>query len=144
MTELQTRWALRELVDMFSLLADRKDAWAQTLLFTENARLITHAGGVVVADLTGRSAIGNAFERFLKGFDVVYHFNGQHVVRERADVAMATLYCLTYLFNTENGVRTKTSIGVRYEDEYERVAGSWLINKRTSYFEWQTKERVES
>jgi hypothetical protein len=58
--------------------------------------LVTHAGGAVFADLTGRSAIGNAFEQFLKGFDVVYHFNGQHIVSTQAGGATGTLYCLTY------------------------------------------------
>ena len=31
----------------------------------------------------------------------------------------------------------KTTIGVKYNDEYVLVDGKWLISKRTSYFEWQ-------
>jgi hypothetical protein len=47
---------------------------------------------------------------------------------------------VTYLFGTENGKRVKTSIGVRYNDEYVRENGKWLIRKRTSFFDWMEKE----
>jgi hypothetical protein len=141
--EVEAKIALRELVDTFSLLADRKEAWKQTELFTENARVVTYANGAVAADLTGRQAIGSTFDNFLKNFDVVYHFNGQHVVALNGNRATGQLYCVTWLFSTERDKKFKTTIGVRYNDEYQLVNGHWLISKRTSYFEWQTKEEVK-
>jgi hypothetical protein len=139
---LEAKQALRELVDRFSLLADRKEARKQTELFTEDATVQTYANGSLVSNLSGRKAIGDAFEAFLKQFDVVYHMNGQQLVAIKGETATGELYCLTYLFSSKDGQRLKTTIGVRYADEYKLVDGRWLISKRTSYFEWRTEEKV--
>ena len=140
-TETETKLALRELVDTFSILADQKEARAQTELFTEDATVTTYSGGESVSELRGREQIGDAFERFLSGFETVYHMNGQHVVELDGGTATGTLYCLVYLFDAAGGQRT---IGVRYRDEYVFVGGRWLIASRTSYFDWQTVEEAGS
>lgn len=139
---LEAKQALRELVDRFSLLADRKEARKQTELFTEDATVQTYANGSLVSNLAGRKAIGEAFDAFLKRFEVVYHMNGQQLVTVKGNTASGELYCLTYLFSSKDGQRMKTTIGVRYADEYRLVDGRWLISKRTSYFEWRTEEKV--
>jgi hypothetical protein len=135
--EIRDQLALRALVDKFSILADRKEAWQQTELFTEDAVVETYVGGKLVTNLKGRKDIGSTFDNFLKPFDLVYHFNGQHLVAIKGDSATGTLYCLTYLYGTENGKKVKTSIGIRYSDNYVRQQGKWLIAKRTSYFDWR-------
>jgi hypothetical protein len=140
MLEIEDKIALRALVDTFSILADQKEARKQTELFTENAIVETYINGTLATKLKGREEIGNTFENFLKNFDIVYHFNGQHLVSIQGDHATGTLYCMTYLFGTENGKKLKTSIGVRYHDEYVRENGKWLIGKRTSFFDWLEKE----
>jgi hypothetical protein len=140
MRQIEDKIELRELVDTFSILADKKEARKQTELFTEDATVETYINGASVTKLRGRKEIGDAFEGFLKNFDIVYHFNGQHLVSVQGDHATGTLYCLTYLFSKENGKGVKTSIGVRYNDEYVREKGRWLISKRTSFFEWQEKD----
>ena len=141
MTQVEAKIALRELVDRFSLLADRKETLKQTELFTENAVVESHANGSV-STLTGRKAIGDAFGGFLANFATVYHLNGQHVVSVKGNTATGELYCLVYLFSVENGKKWKTNFGVRYNDEYTLVNDTWLISKRTSFFEWQTREEV--
>ena len=131
---LEHKTALRELVDTFSNLADVKDAQAQTFLFTEDAMVETFREGASVSRLEGRQQIGEAFGRFLSNFKTVYHMNGQHTVTINGDTATGTLYCLTTLITAD---QMKTTIGVKYNDEYVLVDGKWLISKRTSYFEWQ-------
>lgn len=131
---LEDQEALRRLVDTFSNLADVKDARAQTFLFTENATVETLRNGEVVSKLEGREQIGTAFGNFLNNFKTVYHMNGQHTVTVDGDNATGVLYCMTVLITPDNN---KTTIGVRYNDEYVKVEGQWLIAKRTSYFEWQ-------
>ena len=59
------------------------------------------------------------------------------------NTATGTLYCLTYLFSTQNGKKFKQTIGVRYSDQYALVNGRWLISRRESFFEWQTNEEVK-
>jgi hypothetical protein len=141
---IQDQLALRALVDKFSILADRKEAWQQTELFTENAIVETYVGGQLVTNLNGRKEIGNTFDNFLKKFDLVYHFNGQHLVSINGDSASGTLYCLTYLYGVEDGKKVKTSIGIRYSDEYVREQSNWLISKRTSYFDWRETAPLEA
>lgn len=133
-TEMEKRAALRHLVDTFSILADEKDALAQTLLFTETAVVETYRDGELVSKLEGREQIGQAFGNFLSNFEIVYHFNGQHSVTLNGAKATGILYCLTTLITAE---KVKTNIGVRYNDEYVFENGKWLIAKRTSMFDWQ-------
>jgi hypothetical protein len=55
---LEDRIALKELVDTFSTLADRKQTDEQTLLFTEDAVVETITDGKVAGSLRGRAEIG--------------------------------------------------------------------------------------
>jgi SnoaL-like domain len=137
--DVQVKLALRELVDTFSNLADVKDTKGQVLLFTPDGGVRTLRGGREVSSLDGRDKMEAAFAAFLKNFDTVYHFNGQHTVSVNGNNATGTLYCLVTLIGTENGKRMKTTIGVIYKDEYVREQGRWLIAKRVSDFTWQDK-----
>jgi predicted MFS family arabinose efflux permease/ketosteroid isomerase-like protein len=134
---LEDRAALRELVDNFSILADRKDVQGQVQLFTEDGTVQTHVGGQLVADLKGRNQLAASFEPFLATFETVYHFNGQHTVNIQGDQASGTLYCLVTLIGDDGGRMMKRTIGVYYNDEYVRQDGRWLIARRRSVFDWQ-------
>ena len=67
----------------------------------------------------------------------MYHTNGQQTVSIQGDRATGTVYCLVVLIGRQNGMATKTTMGVRYADEYVRQNGSWLISKRVSNFMWR-------
>ncbi|MDP2160303.1 MAG: nuclear transport factor 2 family protein, partial [Flavobacterium sp.] len=108
-SEIENRTALRELVDTFSILADKKEVQKQTELFTESAIVETYRNGELVSRLEGPKEIGVAFENFLKNFEAVYHFNGQHLVSINGDKATGILYCTTYLIRSENGKKIKTT-----------------------------------
>jgi hypothetical protein len=140
--EIEDKMALKELVDIFSILSDKKDVKAQTLLFTADATVETYRNGVVVSKLSGRKAMEDAFGAFLSNFETVYHFNGQQAVKINGDKATGTSYCLVTLIGTENGKKMKTNIGVIYQDEYVRENNRWLIAKRTSVFDWQDKREL--
>lgn len=140
--EIEDRIALKELVDTFSILADKKDIKMQVLLFTPDATVETFVNGVSVTKLKGRKEMEDAFGAFLKNFETVYHFNGQQTVKINGDKASGTSYCMVTLIGTENGKKMKTSIGVYYQDEYVRENNRWLIAKRTSVFDWQDKREL--
>ena len=131
--ELENKAALKNLVDTFSILADIKDAQAQTLLFTENAVVDSYRDGKLGTHLEGRKQIGDVFGNFLSNFKIVYHFNGQHSVTINGNKATGILYCLTTLISADN---VKTTFGIHYNDEYVFENGKWLISKRSSYFDW--------
>ena len=140
--EVEDRLALRELVDTFSTLSDRKEVREQTQLFTANATVETYRGGVLVTKLTGRKEMEDAFGGFLKNFEKVYHINGQQTVTLNGDRASGISYCMVTLIGTDNGKKMKTSIGVFYNDEYVRENGRWLIAKRVSNFHWEDKREL--
>jgi hypothetical protein len=140
---IEDRLALKNLVDVFSTLADQKETQKQTLLFTEDATSETYINSQVVSSLKGRKQIGDAFAAFLNNFETVYHINGQQTVTLNGDKATGTSYCLVTLIGQENGVKMKTTIGAYYQDEFVRSVATWLIAKRKATFAWQDKQEVK-
>lgn len=139
MTQMEDRLALKELVDIFSILADQKKAQEQTLLFTENAEVVSIMNGQANPPLIGRKQIGETFAGFLSLFETVYHLNGQQTVSINGNSATGISYCQVTLIGIENGKKMKTTFGVIYNDEFLKVNGHWLINKRRSNFTWTEK-----
>ena len=62
--ELENVRALRELVDNFSILADIKEVWKQTELFTKDATVESYVNGQLTSSFKGTKAIGEAFNAF--------------------------------------------------------------------------------
>ena len=116
--ELENVRALRELVDTFSILADKKEVWKQTELFTKDATVDSYVNGVLTSSLKGTEEIGEAFEGFLANFETVYHSNGQHVVSINGNKAEGILYCRVDLISSENGKKVNNASAVTYRDEY--------------------------
>ncbi|GAT64041.1 nuclear transport factor 2 family protein [Paludibacter jiangxiensis] len=141
--EMQDKLALKELVDVFSVLADQKEVEKQTFLFTEDATVESFMDGKSTGLLTGRKQIGDAFAGFLQLFDVVYHINGQQVLTLNGDHATGTSYCLVTLIGNENGKKMKNTMGVIYHDTYVKQNGKWLIAKRQSNFTWTEKTELK-
>ena len=140
--ELQDRAALKELVDNFSILADKKDVHAQVQLFTADATLEPVVNGKSAGVLKGRDQMEHTFGPFLNTFQTVYHFNGQQTVTLDGDRASGISYCTVTLIATQNGKRVRTTMGVHYQDEFVRENGRWLIAKRMSIFDWQDRQDV--
>jgi hypothetical protein len=140
--ELADRIALKELIDRVSVLGDQKDFKNQVQLFTNDAVSETWAAGTLLLKLEGRTVMEEAFDKFLEGFDIVYHFNGQQVLAINGDKATGTVYCIATLIGMEEGKKMKTTIGARYEDEYQRIGTDWLIARRVGFFDWQEKREL--
>src|SRR5205085_12650845 len=121
-------------------LAEHKDIQKQVLLFAENASVESRVQGQPGMTLTGRKQIGDAFTAFLNNFETVYHINGQQTVTLNGDKASGISYCLVTLIGTQNGKKTKQTMGVYYNDEFVKENGHWLIAKRTSNFTWQDNQ----
>jgi SnoaL-like domain len=140
--ELENVRALRELVDNFSILADKKEVWKQTEFFTKDATVESYANGELTSSLKGTQEIGKAFEGFLANFETVYHINGQHVVSINGNKAEGVLYCRVDLISNENGKKVNNASAVSYKDEYVYENGKWLIAKRTSDFVWNDRKEL--
>lgn len=140
--EMEDKMALKELVDIFSNLADVRDVETQVLLFTEDATVDSFRDGKLLSSLKGRKELAERFGAFLALFETVYHINGQQTVSINGDKATGTSYCQVVLIGNENGKKVMNMQGVRYNDEYVRVDGKWLISKRTSHFVWTDRRAL--
>jgi len=141
-TIMKDKMELKELVDIFSIYADKKDVETQVTLFTEDAEVKSYVDCQLVSDLKERKQIGDVFTQFLANFDTVYHINGQHFVNIHGDKATGTSYCLVTLIGEVDGKRVMTTQGVSYEDEYARVNNKWLIAKRASTFVYTDRKEM--
>lgn len=136
-TTMANKMAIRELVDTFSILADKKDGLSQIGLFTKDAVVENYNNGKLTETIKGNENIGKAFDDFLKTQDIVYHINGQQVVQLHGDKADGISYCfVTLVYTDEEGNVIKRQTGVRYEDVYEFQDGRWLIAHRKTFFDW--------
>ena len=66
--EIEDRAALKELVDLVSILADKKDVQSQVQLFAEDATSETFSEGISILKLQGRKEMEDAFTGFLRNF----------------------------------------------------------------------------
>ncbi|MFC3875175.1 nuclear transport factor 2 family protein [Neisseria musculi] len=127
--------ALKDLADAFSNLADEKRVAEQMALFTEDARVTTYIGGKLFAEMKGRAEIEKVFSDFLAGFHTVYHLNGQHTVTFRSGTeAEAVNYCAVKLVGEQEGRQVLQDHSVRYQDNYVKQGGTWLISRRIAGF----------
>lgn len=140
---MSDRMALKELVDIFSCLADTKEVDKQVLLFTEDAVVDSYRGDQLISSIKGRKDLTKRFGDFLALFETVYHINGQQVVNIDGDKATGTAYCQVVLISNKDGKRTMLTQGVRYDDEYVKRDERWLINKRTSHFTWSDSRELK-
>ncbi len=140
---IKNRAELKELVDTFSILADKKDTDAQTFLFTEDAEVYTYIDGKLITELKGKDEIGKAFKDYLSLFETVYHINGQQTVNINGDKADGISYCQVVLIRVENGNKIMLMQGVYYNDKYANINGKWLISKRTSNFVWSDNRIIK-
>ena len=134
---ITAKMELKELVDVFSNLADVKDAAGQGELFLPDGVLEFQMGfDGEVQNIIGRDALVAAFSATIDPCKSVYHINGQHTVELSVDLTSATgtAYCQATLVNEIDGKDVMTTNYVRYADEYAKVDGKWYIKRRRTTF----------
>ena len=132
---IEDKMAIKEVVDVFSNLADTKEIDKQVLLFTEDGVVQSYNDGELSSDLKGRKQLFDAFDGFLKNFKTVYHLNGQQTIDELTEnTAKTTSYCHVILIGEQNDTPVKITMYTIYKDEFVKQNGKWLIKKRTSNF----------
>ncbi len=134
---LIAKMELRELVDIFSNLADIKDAKGQGELFLPDGVLEFQMGtDGEIQKIEGREALVQAFAATINPCKAVYHISGQHTVTVNEDVteAQGTAYCQAVLVNEEDVKDVITTNHVRYTDVYVKANEKWYIKRRRTTF----------
>ena len=141
---IEDKMAIKQVVDIFSNLADTKEIKKQVLLFTEDGVVESYSDGKQTSSLKGREQLEQAFSGFLSNFHTVYHQNGQQTIEELTETtAKATSYCRVILVGEQNGKQMKTTMYTIYKDEFVKQNGQWLIKHRTSNFARQEVKEVK-
>lgn len=131
---IEDKMAIKNVVDVFSNLADTKEIDKQVLLFTEDGEVESITNGQSNV-LKGRQQLKEIFSNFLSNFQTVYHQNGQQTIDELTEnTAKATSYCRVILIGEQDGKQMKTTLYTIYKDEFVKENGTWLIKHRTSNF----------
>lgn len=134
---ISAKMELKELVDVFSNLADVKDANGQGELFLPDGVLEFQMGfDGEIQNIAGREALVQAFAATINPCKSVYHINGQHTVKLSDDLTEAegTAYCQATLVNEVDGRDVITTNYVRYADLYVKMDGKWFIKRRRTTF----------
>lgn len=140
-TAIEDKIALRELVDNFSLVSDRKDNVAQASFFTQDGILISIIGDSKQT-FEGRKGIEEGFAAILKPLDTVYHHNGQLHTTINGNEATGYTYCVATLVGKENDKTVQITFWANYEDQYRKENNKWLIAKRIATVAWQEKKEL--
>lgn len=137
--QVADRLAIRELVDAYAHLADRRDPQGQAALFTDDARVAVYDGEPDTTEpaqvLTGRNELATAFAS-LQNYDRTTHLNGQSTVTVDGDDATGETYCLAHHLWTEQGQRTLMVMSIRYHDTFVRQSGRWFFAERRLITDW--------
>ena len=140
---IEDKMAIKQVVDVFSNLADTKEIDKQVLLFTEDG-IVESGSGDNKMLLSGRKQLFDAFSGYLANFSIVYHQNGQQTIDElTANTAKTTSYCQVILIGKQDGKEMKTTMFTIYKDEWVKQNGQWLIKHRTSNFVHRVVEEVK-
>tara|TARA_Y100000588_G_C13817676_1_gene737984 strand:- start:104 stop:628 length:525 start_codon:yes stop_codon:yes gene_type:complete len=140
---IEDKMAIKQVVDVFSNLADTKEIDKQVLLFTEDGIVESVSNGQPSSQLKGREQLKQAFSGFLANFHTVYHQNGHQTIDEITEnTAKATSYCRVILVADQDGKQMKTTLYTIYNDEFVKQDGKWLIKHRKSNFMWREVEEV--
>lgn len=140
---IENKMAIKEVIDVFSNLADTKEIDKQVLLFSEDGIVESITNGQSNV-LKGREQLKQAFTDFLSGFEIVYHQNGQQTINELTEnTAQTTSYCQVILIGEQDGKQIKTTLYTIYNDSLVKKEDKWLIAHRKSNFIWREVEEVK-
>jgi ketosteroid isomerase-like protein len=141
---IEDKLAIKQVVDVFSNLADTKEIDRQVLLFTADGVVESFSGGKLISSLKGRAQLKETFSAFLANFHTVYHQNGQQTIDELAgNTAKATSYCRVILIGKQDGKEMKTTMYTIYKDAFVKQSGQWLIKHRISNFVQREVEELK-
>ncbi|WP_164701002.1 nuclear transport factor 2 family protein [Modestobacter sp. KNN46-3] len=141
---LEAKVALRELVDAFANLADEKRIADQMPLFTPDTKVRVYMGETLLFDISGTQQLEETFTGFTANVKCSFHMNGQQDVEIDGDSARGIAYCQVKLVSEEDGQEFVTDSSIRYDDEYVRQEGRWMIKTRISHFSINDKRPLQS
>ncbi len=131
MNEIEEKLRIYELSYRYAAAVDHRDFDGFVMLFTDD--------GLLMSDdftLQGRKDIRQTIQNITE-FKLTQHHVNNILVDIQGDSAKGEVYCLAnHLYVKEDETR-KLDWGIRYQDEYVKEEGDWLIKRRQLVVDWQ-------
>jgi uncharacterized protein (TIGR02246 family) len=125
--------ALLQLAYRYARAVDRRQPDELAALFTLDG-LILRAG---MPPWQGREAIRGIPARLERLFQSTLHAVHNQIVTVRGDEARGETYSVAYhLGHPKEGKQVRLDWGIRYQDSFTRVDGSWLFSRRELIIDW--------
>lgn len=131
---LKSKEELRDLVDAYATLGDEKKISEQMALMVPDANYTVYMNGVVVANTTGTDKLEEEYNGHAALVKTYFTLNGQHNVKIDGDTATGVSFSQIKMIREKDGKDVLTDYSVRYDDEYIRQDGRWLIRNRVGHF----------
>ena len=141
------RVAIQDLMMRYARAHDTTNAAAYPDIFAEDAQILT-ANGVVLQDgldaiLAGVDSDRARFNPNADGssetYGVMRHLVTNTTIELHGETATGVSYVQTEVYDEEAGRPEILSVG-RYEDEYVKRGGRWLILRRVIVLDWGNQE----
>jgi len=133
---------LNQLAYRYAAAVDNCDAELFKSVFKENGRLRSYHPGTDTpfADLGGHDQLV-VIPNTMRGMHRhTMHMMTNHLVDVNGDEATGTVLCTAR--HLDNDGSHSMNVMIRYEDKYERQAGSWKIADRRIRFLWSERHDV--
>ena len=130
----KTKEELRNLIDAYATLGDKKRISEQMGLFIPDATYKVYMNGIVVANTSGTETLEKEFSGHASQVKTYFTLNGQHIVEINGDSATGVSFSQIKMIREADGKDNITDYSVRYEDKYVLQNGKWLIKERIAYF----------
>lgn len=125
---------LRDLIDAYASLGDEKKIADVMRLFTPDATYTVYMNGTMVASTAGTKDLEEEFSGHAAQVKDYFTLNGQHTVHVDGDTATGVSFTQIKMIRPSEESDILTDYSVRYDDEYVRLNGKWLIRERTGHF----------
>jgi ketosteroid isomerase-like protein len=135
---------LQQLAHHYAAAVDACDVEAFLDAFHADGRLRSYHPDAEepFADLVGHEQLAAVPRQMREMFRCTAHQMTNHVVEISGDTATGTLLCAARHRGLDRSDQTALVVVIRYEDQYQRRAGSWRISDRQIRFLWSERHPV--
>lgn len=132
--EMESRMALKDLVDRYATESDKNHQDYYRNLFRPDVKLKVYMGDKLIMDIHNVEDMIAQYKAF-GAAKASFHQNGQQVVDFVDDThATGICYAIATLVTEADGNDRLMMYAVRYYDKYVKVDGRWWIAEREQHF----------
>ncbi|MCJ0907303.1 nuclear transport factor 2 family protein [Rhodococcus sp. ARC_M6] len=132
--EPSDRIALTDLAARYAQAVDRRNPTALAALFTENAKFVLPPalnGTDAPTEISGNAVISTSVVGAVAHLHSTRHIVEQQILdQDSATTAHGEAYCSAHHIYPRREDFRNNRIEIRYQDNFEKVAGTWLFSRR--------------